>query len=220
MPGLKNQNLPHFEAISRTPPRRLLSVVQIGFAWLPRLSGRQRQCLDSPHHAGEQPPGQVSFRQQQPVVAGMLYQPAARLHQPLLQAGQRPIFEPAQQSQAPPEVALVVGENAAPQPNLIAAKPVAAHSRHLYHLLVLLDPLFRLAALVTEINVSRPQLLLNLRPIGDNHSRLSHAVSDREIRLDPMNAIHHGHCNSIGLNHGSRTVTEVIGQGDRENIQY
>jgi hypothetical protein len=33
----------------------------------------------------------VSFRQHQPVVPRMLYQSSARLHQPLLQAGQGPV---------------------------------------------------------------------------------------------------------------------------------
>jgi hypothetical protein len=41
--GPKSHHLPHFKAISRTPPRQLLSVVQIGFVWPPRLSGWQRQ---------------------------------------------------------------------------------------------------------------------------------------------------------------------------------
>jgi len=43
----------------------------------------------------------VSFRQHQPVVPGMLYQSPTRFHQPLLHAGQRPVFDLARQSQPP-----------------------------------------------------------------------------------------------------------------------
>jgi hypothetical protein len=38
-------------------------------------------------------PRQMALRQQEPVVAGMLYQSAAGFHQPLLQAGQRPVTD-------------------------------------------------------------------------------------------------------------------------------
>ena len=51
------------------------------------LSRRRRQRRDLPQHAGEQPPRQMALRQQQPVVPGMLDEPSAGLHQPLLQAG-------------------------------------------------------------------------------------------------------------------------------------
>ena len=44
------------------------------------LSGRQRQSQDPPQHACEQAPRQMALCQQQPVVAGMLYQPAAKAH--------------------------------------------------------------------------------------------------------------------------------------------
>ena len=37
-------------------------------------------------HRSEHPAGQMTPRQQQPKIAGMFYQPATRLHQPLLQA--------------------------------------------------------------------------------------------------------------------------------------
>ena len=35
-----------------------------------------RQCPDPPQHVAEQPPGQMTFRQQEPVVPCMLHQPA------------------------------------------------------------------------------------------------------------------------------------------------
>jgi len=63
------------------------SVVQIGFASLARLPGWQRQSLQAPQYAPEQAPRQVALRQQQPIVAGMLDQPPAGFHQPLLQTG-------------------------------------------------------------------------------------------------------------------------------------
>ena len=62
----------------------------------PALSGRHRQRIDAPDHAHEQPPREMALGQHQPVVPRMLDQPAASLHQPLLQAGQRPVFKPWQ----------------------------------------------------------------------------------------------------------------------------
>jgi hypothetical protein len=38
-----SHNLPDFEAISWTPLPQLPAIIQIGFAWRLRLSGRQRQ---------------------------------------------------------------------------------------------------------------------------------------------------------------------------------
>ena len=49
------------------------------------LAGRHRQRIDPPDHAPEQPPCEMALRQHQPVVPGVLDQPAARLHQPMLQ---------------------------------------------------------------------------------------------------------------------------------------
>jgi len=48
LPEPKGHDLPHFEAISHTPLPQILSVVQIGCAWLLRLSGRQRQSQNPP----------------------------------------------------------------------------------------------------------------------------------------------------------------------------
>ena len=42
LPEPKGHDLSHFEAISQTPLPQLPSVVQIGFAFLPRLPGWQR----------------------------------------------------------------------------------------------------------------------------------------------------------------------------------
>jgi len=49
-------------------------------------------------HRSEQPPGQMTLRQQQPIIAGMFHQPAARLHQPLLETRQRPVPDSLRQS--------------------------------------------------------------------------------------------------------------------------
>ncbi len=45
-------------------PRQLPSVVQIGFALLPRLPGWQGQTLHPPQHASEQAPREMALRQQ------------------------------------------------------------------------------------------------------------------------------------------------------------
>src|SRR5450759_5552137 len=81
------------------------------FSWVPqpRLSRRKRQSIDPPQHTGKQPPRQMTLRQQQPIIAGMFHQPAARLHQPLLEPRQRPAPDPLRQNQPPPKVAEIVG---------------------------------------------------------------------------------------------------------------
>jgi hypothetical protein len=50
----------------------------------------------------------MALGQHQPVVSGMFHQATARLHQPLLQAGQRPTVNPSGQHQPPPQVPQVV----------------------------------------------------------------------------------------------------------------
>ena len=101
------------------------SSVLIGFAFLPRLSGWQRQSLHPPQHASEQAPRQMALRQQQPVVPRMLYQPPAGLHQPLLQARQGPLLDSLRQHQPPPQVAQVVCDHAQPQPHLVRPELIA-----------------------------------------------------------------------------------------------
>ena len=91
------------------------------------LACRKREYRNPPQQRREPPSRQVSFRQQQPVVLCMLYQSPTGLHQPLLHAGQRPVLDPARQSQPPPEVSQVEGKNAQPKPNLIASESMAEH---------------------------------------------------------------------------------------------
>src|ERR1039458_2649868 len=52
--------------------------------------------------------GASDASQQEPVVAGMFYQPSAGLHQPLLQAGQQPL-KPASQKNNLFEAACIYG---------------------------------------------------------------------------------------------------------------
>jgi hypothetical protein len=54
------------------------------------------------------PNSQMTLSKQQPVVTGVLQQSAARLHQPLQQAGQGPLVDFLRQHQ-PPHVSQVVG---------------------------------------------------------------------------------------------------------------
>jgi hypothetical protein len=56
--------LPHFKAIYQVPLPQLPSVIQIGFAWLPRLSDRQRQSLHPAQHAFKQVSREMTLRQQ------------------------------------------------------------------------------------------------------------------------------------------------------------
>ncbi len=61
----------------------------------------------------------MALGQQQPVVAGVLHQSAARLHQPLLQASQGSVPNPLRQHQTPPQVPQIVRDHAQPQPHFI-----------------------------------------------------------------------------------------------------
>ena len=83
---------------------------QVCFPLRPRLPRRERQCSGPPHHCPEEPPRQMTLRQQQPVVASMLNQPTSGLHQALLHAGQRPVVKPLGQRQPPPQVPEVVSD--------------------------------------------------------------------------------------------------------------
>jgi len=71
------------------PP--LPSVIRIRGIPVGRLVCRKRQQRDPAQHRPEPYSRQVSFRQHQPAIPRMLYQSSARLHQPLLQAGLRPV---------------------------------------------------------------------------------------------------------------------------------
>src|ERR1035441_5582491 len=109
-----------------------------------------RQSLNPPQHASEQAPREMALRQQKPVVTGMLYQPPAGLHQPLLQAGQRPRSDSLRQHEPPPQVAQVVCDHAEPQPNFVGPESMAAQPRHFHRLLPLFDPLLGRPSLVVE----------------------------------------------------------------------
>src|ERR1035441_4547297 len=106
---------PSHLVLSDTPPSPLGSG-SISRLPRPRLSRRKRQPRDSPEHTAKQPPRQMALRQQEPVVAGMFHQPSSGLHQPLLQAGQRPVLDSLGQRQPPPQIAQVVSQHTQPQP--------------------------------------------------------------------------------------------------------
>src|SRR5208283_2364121 len=64
----------------------------------------------------------MALDQHQPVVTGMLHQPAPGLHQPLLQTGQRPVLDPLRQHQSPLEVPQVVSDQAEQQPHSVGSE--------------------------------------------------------------------------------------------------
>ena len=90
----KSLEVPHFKQFPRHPS--VPFPPSPGLVPLRRrtLSGWHRQTLNPPHHASKQAPRQMALGQHQPVVTGMLHQPPARLHEPLLQARQRPVVDP------------------------------------------------------------------------------------------------------------------------------
>jgi hypothetical protein len=94
-PWTRLRNRVPSSSILRTPFPLLLSSA-IRFTGI-AISGsvcRKRQQRDPAQHRREPPSREVSFRQHQPVVPRMLNQSPAGLHQSLVQAGQRPVFDP------------------------------------------------------------------------------------------------------------------------------
>ena len=73
----------------------------------------------------------MPFRQQEPVVPRVLHQPAAGLHQPLLETRERPALDPRRQDQPAPEVAQVVGPDAQLQAHFVQSAPPARGATHL-----------------------------------------------------------------------------------------
>src|SRR5215472_15279720 len=80
----------------------------------------------------------------------MLDEPSTGLHQPLLQAAERPLLDPRGQRQPPPQIPEVIGNDTQPEPHLIGAEAMAAQPRHRDRLLALLYPLFSRTTLVVE----------------------------------------------------------------------
>jgi len=66
------------------------------------LSCRKGQPSYPPYPSPEQPSCQMTLRQKQPIIPGMLHQPSAGLNQPLLQTCQRPVSKPPRQCQSSP----------------------------------------------------------------------------------------------------------------------
>ena len=67
----------------------------------------------------------MTFRQQEPVVPGMLHQPASGFHQPLLETRERPALDQRRQDQSAPEVAQVVGQDTQLQAHFVRPETVA-----------------------------------------------------------------------------------------------
>ncbi len=107
--------LPHREpskSIAPTPIHPPLpSVIRFAVFASGRSACRKRQQRDIPQHRREPGSCQMSFGQHQPAVPSMLDQPPAGLHQPLLQASQRPVFDPPWQRQPQPQVARTLAPN-------------------------------------------------------------------------------------------------------------
>src|ERR1019366_2668183 len=100
----------------------------------------------------------------------MFDQPAARLHQPLLGTRQRPVPDSLRQSQTPPKVSQVIGNDGQPQPRLVRPEPVTNEPRHLHCLLSFFDPLLRCPALIVEPH-HRPTRQRQIRH-NEPHSRV------------------------------------------------
>ena len=69
---MQNRDPDHLRSISKTPlpsdPRRAIDLEAVADG----LARRRRQCSDFPQHGAEQPPCEVTLRQEQPIVAGVL----------------------------------------------------------------------------------------------------------------------------------------------------
>src|ERR1035437_1108017 len=103
----------------------------------------------------------MTFRQQQPIVTRMFDQPSSGLHQPLLQAGQRPVLDSLGQRQPPPQISQVVSQHTQREPHSVGAETMAREASHLYRLFPLFDPLLSRASLLIEAHhrsAVRPQI--------------------------------------------------------------
>ena len=80
----------------------------------------------------------------------MLDEPAGRLHQPLLQACQRPALDPLGQPEPPPEMPQVAGQHTELQPHFVSPETTTRQPCPVRGLLALFDPLLGCAALVVE----------------------------------------------------------------------
>ncbi len=109
----------------------------------------------------------------------MFHQPPARLHEPLLQARQRPVLDPLRQHEPPPQISQVVGEHAQPQPYLVGPEPMAAQPRHLHRLLAFFDPLLRRSPLVVEPH-HRPAVRFQ---VGDDESHARKQLPEMKLHL-------------------------------------
>ena len=93
----------------------------------------QIRCSITPEHAS----GQMTLRQQQPVVPRVFHQAPARLDEALLEAGQRPAVDVFRQYEPPPQIPEVVGEHAQLQPDLVRPEPVTRQPRPMRRLLAI-----------------------------------------------------------------------------------
>lgn len=66
---------------------------------------------------------------------GVLDEPATGLHEPLLQAGQRPTCGSSGEGQPPPEVSQVVDDHVQPELHFVGAKSMTAQTDHLHRVL-------------------------------------------------------------------------------------
>src|SRR5262245_3902808 len=150
-PPLNSQRAPRLpRRFSDTCPTLYL-LVACNPSVAPRRSAlRDRQRPDALEHRPEQPARQVTLRQQEPVVAGVLHQAPAGLDEPLLQTGERPAVDPLGQHETPPEIPQVVCEHAELQAHLIGPEPVTGQARPVRGLFAFLDPLLGRAPLVVE----------------------------------------------------------------------
>jgi hypothetical protein len=86
------------------------------------------QRRDPSQHAPKRPPREVTLRQQQPIITGVLDQTSAYFHQPMLQARQGPSANSLRQHEVTPQVAQVVKRNFA-QSNIVAHRSINVASK-------------------------------------------------------------------------------------------
>ena len=112
----------HFRGIQRQKLLRSRPVPQALFLPLPPSSPKSAPVYglliplvterrDPSQRAPKEPPRQMALREEQPIVPGALDQTSAYFHQPLLQAGERPVVDSRRQCQPPPQVAQDVGDH-------------------------------------------------------------------------------------------------------------
>ena len=159
----------------------------------------------------------------------MLDQPTAGLHQPVLQARQRPTLDPVRQSEPSPQVAQVVGQHAELQSHFVGPKAMARKPRPVCGLLAFFNPLLGRAALVLEAHHrptrqrhvrrdkadAREQLTEMMLDLGHDASRLGPTLRLIRLPITARASVSEGRCEPRSSEKKSSRARFLVSRHDR-----